>query len=175
MMSIIDMQERLAAQDLIDALGLEEHQEGGYFRQTYKADHLRKVTTESGDRTLMTSIYYLLTQSSPLGRFHLNKSDIVHYFHYGDPIRYHMIYPDGQYKAVTLGQNLKQGQQLQYTVPGGVWKASKLNIEDPYGFGLIGEAVAPGFEYPDLVIAKEGELISAFPQHKDLIKGLIPT
>ena len=36
-------------------------------------------------------------------------------------------------------------------------------------FGLVSEAVAPGFEYADMRLAKGGELEALFPQHLDVI------
>ena len=37
---------------------------------------------------------------------------------------------------------------------------------------LIGEAVAPGFEYTDMQLGKRSAMLSAFPQHADVIKKL---
>lgn len=71
---------------LIESLELKEHVEGGYYRQTFKADHRPSMDTEVGPRSTLTSIYYLLTRESPIGHFHRNRSDIVHYFHAGDPL-----------------------------------------------------------------------------------------
>ena len=157
---------------LVDALGLEQHVEGGYFRQTYKAGTDTLVKTPFGDRVTMTSIYYLLTSDSPVGHFHLNRSDIMHYFHLGDPITYYLIYPDGRLETRTLGPDVLNGHELQFVVEGGVWKASKIAEHNVNGYGLIGEAVAPGFEYEDMQLAKPENLIEAFPQHSDLINAL---
>jgi predicted cupin superfamily sugar epimerase len=74
----------------------------------------------------MTSIYYLLTREGPIGHFHRNRSDIVHYFQLGDPIEYTLIHPDGALETVTMGPDPRRGQVLQLTVPGGIWKASRL-------------------------------------------------
>ena len=65
--------------ELFASLDLEPHVEGGYYRRTYQSDNM--VTTTGGQRYRMTSIYYLLTKDSPIGHFHLNHSDIVHYYH----------------------------------------------------------------------------------------------
>src|SRR5690554_4665548 len=74
------------AEMVATALNLSSHVEGGYYRRSYQADHRDLVNTQSGERFLMTSIYYMLTTQSPVGHFHLNKSDIMHYYHLGDPI-----------------------------------------------------------------------------------------
>ncbi|MCY0950408.1 cupin domain-containing protein [Streptomyces sp. H27-S2] len=40
----------LTAHHWIDALGLEAHVEGGYFRRTFQADHRPPTRTLDGDR-----------------------------------------------------------------------------------------------------------------------------
>lgn len=106
--------------EVIAALDLEPHVEGGYYRRTYQSDDQSLVTTTGGQRYRMTSIYYLLTRDSPVGHFHLNQSDIVHYYHLGDAIEYTLIFPDGTLTTVTMGSDVIAGECLQLTVPGGV-------------------------------------------------------
>ena len=157
--------------ELVDALGLENHVEGGYFRRTYESGHRPMIETKGGKRFLMTSIYYLLTESSPIGHFHLNKSDILHYHHKGDPIRYYLIQKDGTFETVILGQDVAAGQRLQLHVPGGVWKASEL-LQGTHGFGLISEAVSPGFDYEDMTLGTKAQLTDQFPEHASLFDEL---
>lgn len=162
----------ISVEQLIDSLKLEGHVEGGYFRQTFKADHRDKIATENGQRVTMTSIYYLLTAQSPIGHFHLNKSDIMHYFHTGDPITYYLLSPDGTLNTVILGPDPTQGHQMQMMVKGGIWKASTIAGNGSYGYGLIGEAVSPGFEYDDMQLGQTDLLLQKFPEHKKLITEL---
>ena len=159
-------------QQLIQALNLEAHVEGGYFRQTYKAENGISIVTDNGERTTMTSIFYLLTSDAPIGHFHLNKSDIVHYFHTSDPIDYFLIDQNGKLSHEVMGPDVVNGHQLQLAVKGGTWKASRLNENGTYGYGLIGEAVAPGFEYQDMTLAQREIMCGHFPQHTDLIRKL---
>lgn len=153
---------------VIKQLELEAHLEGGYFKRSFQADHREKMATDNGPRYTLTSIYYLLTAESPIGHWHRNQSDIIHYFHLGSPIDYYLIQADGSLHTATLGPDLAAGQQLQLTVQGGIWKASHLATGD---YGLISEAVAPGFDYEDMSIAKQAELIAIFPQHRSLIEA----
>ena len=44
---------------------------------------------------------------------------------------------------------------MQMVVKGGTWKASKILTTGSYGYGLIGEAVAPGFEYIDMQLGNK--------------------
>jgi predicted cupin superfamily sugar epimerase len=158
---------RPSKDELIASLGLEQHIEGGYFKRTYQADHREKIATPHGNRFTLTSIFYLLTDESPIGHWHLNRSDIIHYFHLGTPITYYLINSTGHLTTVTMGPDPRLGQQLQLTVKGGVWKASHLPKGD---YGLISEAVAPGFDYDDMTLGARDQLIAKFPQHQSIIE-----
>ncbi|MEQ8514532.1 MAG: cupin domain-containing protein [Chromatocurvus sp.] len=159
------------ADQVVEQLGLEAHVEGGFFRRTYAAEERPTVATPQGDRYLMSSIFYLLTSQSPVGHFHRNRSDIVHYFHLGDPVTYYLLQPDGSLQTAVMGSDVLAGQKLQLTVPGGVWKASRLS-GGTHGYGLISEAVAPGFDYADMTLADRSALQSQFPAHRSLISAL---
>ncbi|MHC8286501.1 cupin domain-containing protein [Pseudomonas sp. XS1P51] len=160
-----------SAQDLVNALKLESHLEGGYYRRTFESDQHAMAETAGGPRFLMTSIYYLLTQDSPIGHFHLNQSDIVHYYHLGDAIEYSLIFPDGTFKTVVMGSDVIASECLQLHVPGGVWKASQL-MDGPAGYGLISEAVSPGFDYADMELGRRRQLSEQFPDHAALFEKL---
>ncbi len=165
------------AEAVAKALNLSGHLEGGYFRRTYQSDDRPRVTlpgTEGteGERYMLTSIFYMLTSQSPIGHMHLNKSDIVHYYHLGDPLLYTMIYPDGRLEQVVMGSDPTKGQLLQLTVKGDVWKTSQL-LPGTHGYGLISEAVAPGFDYADMTLGTEDMMRSQFPQHWQAIKHSI--
>jgi len=160
-----------AAQALIEALGLEGHVEGGFFRRTYEATGTPRLDAGHGERFSMTSIFYLLTADGPVGHFHRNRSDIVHYFHLGDPIEYYLIHEDGRLETVVMGPDPTRGQRLQLTVRGGTWKASRLT-SGTAGYGLISEAVTPGFDYADMTLGRTSQLLQRFPEHADLIRQL---
>jgi predicted cupin superfamily sugar epimerase len=161
-----------SAEQVAKALNLSGHLEGGFFRRTYQADDYAKLTTAKGERFILTSIFYMLTSQSPIGHFHLNKSDIVHYYHLGDPIRYTLIYPDGKVEQVIMGSDVTNGELLQLTVKGDIWKASEL-LTGEHGYGLISEAVSPGFDYADMTLGTNELLQAKFPQHWKLMEPLI--
>lgn len=161
-----------SANEVIEALGLEGHVEGGYFRRTYEATGQPRLGSGDEARFSMTSIFYLLTAEGPVGHFHRNRSDIVHYFQLGDPIDYFLIHPDGRLETVTLGPDPREGHRLQLTVPGSIWKASRLTAGGEHGYGLISEAVSPGFDYRDMTLGTTSALLEIFPDHADLIRAL---
>ena len=158
----------MASAEIIKSLDLTGHIEGGYFRRTFQSDHRPLIPTDCGKRFNFTSIYYLLTEQSPVGHFNLNKSDVVHYFHMGDSITYYLIHPDGRLEVTVMGTNLLAGEKLQLTVHGGIWKACKLT-GGPHGYGLISEGVSPGFEYEDMTLGERETLLKEFTQHTDVI------
>ncbi len=160
----------LTAAAVIEYLNLEPHLEGGYFRETYRS--ARSMTTErpGGDRQLLTSIYYLLSQSRPMDYLHRNQSPIMHYFHGGAAITYHTLSPEGQWQTTKLGFDLAAGEVPQLLVPGGYWKTAILETGE---FGLLGEAVAPGFDYQDLEVAQGAILKDLYPEHWPQLKAYI--
>ncbi len=152
---------------LIHSLQLQPHVEGGYFRRTYQSDHRPALPTESGERLRLTSILYLLTDDARVGHWHLNRSDILHFFHRGEAITYYLIDDtSGELSRHILGPDPTAGHQLQLAVPGGTWKASHLPLGE---YGLISEAVCPGFEFADMTLGQRAELQQRFPQHEALI------
>jgi predicted cupin superfamily sugar epimerase len=160
-------EESSATQTMIDALQLEPHVEGGYFRRTYQSDSAPKLETQQGSRFAMSSIFYLLTESFPVGHWHLNQSDILHYFQAGSALTYYLIHSSGELEVIEMGTDVVSGQQLQLLVPGGTWKASHLTAGE---FGLISEAVVPGFDYADMTLGDRQALLDQLPQHAELIQ-----
>jgi len=155
---------------LIDKLSLAPHIEGGYFSRTYSSELKADIAPGSKSRGLLSSIFYMLTDDSPIGYLHKNKSDIIHYFHGGSPLTYFILHPDGTLETKVLGADLDNGQQLQLIVRGGCWKATALETGE---FGLISEAVSPGFEYEDMELAEKEMIKNRFPQRWDRLAKYI--
>jgi len=156
----------LTKQQIIEHLKLEQHVEGGYFRRTFAAEQRAPIETEHGPRLTLSSIFYLLTDDARIGHWHLNQSDIIHYYHAGNPVDYYLINEAGELDCVTLGHDLLAGHQLQLVVTGGTWKASHLGDGE---YGLISEAVAPGFDFADMTLGEKQALSEQYPRHKVLI------
>jgi predicted cupin superfamily sugar epimerase len=155
----------MTAAELIILLNLEPHPtEGGYFRRTYESD--LQCNTKNGSRRMLTSIYYLRTNDSPVGCLCRNKSDIIHYHQLGSAIKYTIVSPGGVLSEKILGPNIKNGDMLQLLVPGGWWKASRLCSGE---YSLISEAVSPGFDYADNEIATDDLVQRKFPDIKSML------
>lgn len=135
----------MKAAELVEHLQLSKHVEGGYFRRLYEGQKQHEGHHD------MTAIYYLLTGDSPVDRWHINKSDIFHSHIRGGSLHYYVIHPDGHLQHSVLGQRIEQGEVLTLVVPGGTWKA--VLLEEGQEYGLITEAVTPGFQYEDMKMA----------------------
>ena len=100
----------------IKQLALEEHPEGGYFKEIHRSAESVTVTQLPGrlknTRALDTSIYYLL-QNSNVSHFHRLTSEEIWYFHAGGVARIHLISPEGEYSYKDIGPYIDKNQSLQ--------------------------------------------------------------
>lgn len=161
------------AQFYINHLNLQPHPEGGYFKETYRAFESIPVNglpkRFDGERSFSTAIYYLLQQGG-FSAFHRIKSDECWHFYAGQTLLIHIIETDGKYLCVKLGTNLNAGETFQFVVPATAWFAAEPAPKST--FALTGCTVAPGFDFTDFELADKNNLLSAFPQHSDVISRL---
>jgi uncharacterized protein len=80
---------------LIQDLGLRPHPEGGYFTEAYRSD--RRVVGAAGDRSAITSIYYLLS-GDDFSAFHRIRSDELWHFYEGADVAIECIGADGNHR-----------------------------------------------------------------------------
>lgn len=140
---------------------------GGYFSETYKSPHLMEIAGSSVKRNIITSIYYLLTDDEPISYFHMDKSDVVHFFHSGHPVSFLTISSEGNLKEIVLGPDISKGHVPQMVVTGGTWKAAILKEGE---FSLISEVVSPGFSESDEKMGNSKLLKNLFPQLWEHVK-----
>lgn len=163
----------LRIEELKTRLDLQEHPEGGYFKETYRSHGIiRKEALPpafSGDRNYATSIYFLLT-STNFSAFHRIRQDEIWHFYEGSPIALHVLKPDGRYQEVILGSDVSKGQHFQYVVEAGDWFASEVKESESYS--LAGCTVAPGFDFEDFEMASKKRLVAKYPAHEELITRL---
>jgi predicted cupin superfamily sugar epimerase len=157
----------------IDYLDLEQHPEGGYYRETYRAPTSipEKGLPErfDGARDGAALIYFLLPADS-FSALHRIRQDEVWHFYAGAPITIHQIGPDGGYRTPTLGRAVTDGQTLHTVVPAGTWFGATVDAAD--GYALVGCTTAPAFEFDDFELADPDALIEAHPQHRGVVERL---
>lgn len=127
------------ALQVIEALGLEPHPEGGWFRETFRDD-------------ASTAIFYLL-EAGQVSAWHRvrNASEVWHHYA-GGPLRISVAGEGGPARAHILGPDLFAGQTPQVVVPAGGWQSA-----EPLGaWTLVGCTVAPAFDFATFEMAPEG-------------------
>ncbi len=146
------------AKELIAKLGLEPHQEGGWFRQVYKS--ATAVQAPQGRRSAVTAIYYLLEheRASP---WHVVQSDEIWHFYHGASADVFGYDPAAR-KLTRHRLTAVTGDGVQIAViPAGSWQAAHCLGE----YVLVGCTVSPGYEDQDFRWVRE------LPGHKDHFNG----
>jgi uncharacterized protein len=129
------------ADDLIAALELTPHPEGGWYRETHRTQ------AHPGERSAGTAIYYLLRANE---RSHWHRVDATETWHWyaGAPLL--LSTSDGiEVRTHWLGVNLAQGQRPQAVVRPFEWQSAESQGE----WTLCGCTVAPGFEFAGFELA----------------------
>ncbi|MFJ7678648.1 cupin domain-containing protein [Peribacillus sp. NPDC097198] len=157
----------------VTKLGMEPHPEGGFYKRTFESEERtsdQELSVEfEGKRKLYTSIFFLLG-STDISHLHRLKSDELWYYHAGSPLTIHVIDENGDYKERKLGINLDEGEVPQVLVPKNSIFGSSVREEDT--FSLVGCMVSPGFEFQDFELFTQEELLSKYPQHREVIMKL---
>lgn len=134
------------AADIIAALGLIPHPEGGYFRETYRH------APPQGGRGAKTAIYYLL-RAGEVSRWHrVGDADEIWHFYAGAALKLEISPEGGTVAAHTLGPDIATGQRPQILVPRGHWQSAR----SLGAWTLVGCTVAPAFEFAGFEMAPEG-------------------
>jgi predicted cupin superfamily sugar epimerase len=147
--------------------------EGGHFRRTWTSEQTLRGPClggrYEGSRPCGTAIYYLLTAESFSALHRLPGAEVYH-FYLGDPVELILLRPDGTGERLRLGSDVLTGEQVQTTVPGGVWQGSRLLAGG--AVALMGTTMAPGFDEADLEIARRADLLETHPQWATAIRRL---
>ena len=157
----------VAVHDLVDALGLAAHPEGGFYRETYRAP--ATVPTPRGERSASTAILFLVTRGS-FSALHRIASDEVWHFHAGGALEIVTI-DRGTRRDLRLGLDLAHGERPQHVVRAGAWFGARLAAADA-DYALVSCTVAPGFDFADFELADRAELTATFPEHAAIIASL---
>ena len=125
------------------ALGLAPHPEGGWYRETWRADGV--VDTPAGPRSPATTILFLL-EPGQSSRWHRVRSGELWLWQGGGRLSLDL---GGSGATPALEQTLTVGpdpDDLQRLVPPGVWQAARPAGDEAV---LVACVVAPGFDFAD--------------------------
>src|SRR5262245_1653957 len=132
------------AAEMIRALELKPHPEGGHYRETFRDSRL----VES--RPASTAILFLLAQGEPTQWHRIDAVEIWHYYA-GAAFRLSLV--DGSKdKIFRLGADIGAGEVPQVAVPARAWQVAESLGE----WTLVGCTVAPGFSFDGFELAPAG-------------------
>ncbi len=132
----------MRAEDIIAALGLLPHPEGGHFVETWRH------APEGGGRGAGTAIYYLLKAGE---RSHWHRVDAAEIWHWyaGAPLELSLSADGARSEVVTLGNDLMAGARPQVVVPAGAWQSAV----SMGAWTLVGCTVSPAFMFSGFEMA----------------------
>jgi predicted cupin superfamily sugar epimerase len=130
------------AEEIIAALDLAPHPEGGWFREMFRD------AAPSGERSASTAIYYRLKAGEAS---HWHRVDAVEIWHWygGDPLDLAVSADGARVEHIRLGGDILAGERPQGVVPQRAWQSAR-----PLGaWTLVGCTVAPAFEFAGFEMA----------------------
>jgi uncharacterized protein len=132
------------AAELISALALTPHPEGGFYREIYRSASTVSPADDRAARASLTTIYFLLTDDA-LSRWHRVRSDEVWHLYEGGPLELLDFDLDGgnvqRHRLAGVGPDSRPVAVIE----AGHWQAAR-SIGP---FTLVGCTVAPGFDFAD--------------------------
>jgi predicted cupin superfamily sugar epimerase len=135
-----------SAQAVIARLGLEPHPEGGWYRETWRAE------AAAGKRASATAIHFLL-EAHQRSRWHRIDAAELWLWHAGAPLTLSIAPGDaGPVRRVTLGPDVLAGDEPQALVAAHHWQAA----QPCGGWTLVSCVVSPGFDFAGFELAPEG-------------------
>lgn len=130
--------------EIIEALQLIPHPEGGHYAETWRHD--------GGEaRGAGTAIYYLL-QAGERSHWHRIDGAEIWHFYAGAPLELSTCIDGGEVRRRVLGSDLSAGQFPQIIVEPHEWQAAQSLGE----WTLVGCTVSPAFEFEHFELAPEG-------------------
>ncbi len=130
--------------DLIAALGLSPHPEGGWYRETFRSP------AAVGVRPAITVIHFLL-KAGERSHWHRVDADEIWFWYAGSALLLD-LHVAGTGHQVRLGPALLAGDHAHAVVPAGGWQAARVEG----GWVLASCAVAPGFDFAGFELAPPG-------------------
>lgn len=158
--------DNLTAEMIIEKYKLEPHIEGGHFREDFKSEiMLPDSVTKKGERSLITTCYYLIKNGERC-IFHRLSSDEIWNFFCGGPVNFYEIDPNGNLSTIVFGPHA-QDHHLKHFVKRGNWFG--VLPHENTDFAFFTAIVVPGFDYADWEKGDREHLTRLCPQAKEII------
>jgi len=138
------------ALEVINALKLQPHPEGGWFRELFRSAAAVQPADGRPSRSALTTIYFLLEYGRN-SRWHRVLSDEAWVHLEGAPLDL-WEWDDAKNIATctALGpMNFQSDIKAQHVVPAGIWQAARPQQVPHQGYTLVSCSVGPGFDFAD--------------------------
>jgi predicted cupin superfamily sugar epimerase len=136
---------RMTSGEIIAALGMDRHPEGGWYVETYRDN-------PAGGRGHSTAIYFLLERGDVSAWHRVKDAAEVWHFYAGAPLELRISDEAGSTVSFVLGIDLGRGERPQAVVPANWWQTAR-SLGD---WTLVGCTVAPGFHFAQFELAEPG-------------------
>jgi predicted cupin superfamily sugar epimerase len=153
------------AEELIRALGLTPHPEGGLYREVFRSAS-RVRDGRGAERPALTTIYFLIP-AGRWSRWHRVEHDEAWHFYEGDAVELLSLDPElERLERRMLSAFGRPGEPIA-VVPAGHWQAARATA----GFALVGCTVGPGFEPDVFTLMKDRpDVVAALERrHRELV------
>ncbi|MGE6790553.1 cupin domain-containing protein [Pseudomonas guineae] len=134
------------AQELIAALQLQAHPEGGYYRRLFESSQ------QSADGRLCSSAIVFLLPAGVVSRWHRVDADELWHFYEGAPLELLIAEQPDAIRRERLGP-VSAEQLPQRAVRAHAWQTAR-SLGD---FTLVGCTVAPGFDFAGFRLLSDDE------------------
>jgi predicted cupin superfamily sugar epimerase len=150
------------AAELIAALQLQPHPEGGFYREVWRGALQVAPADGRAARSALTSIDFLL-QRGQFSAWHRVASDEAWHLLEGGPLRLWLMPPGlERIESVELAP-VSAGTRPRHTVPAHWWQAA-----EPIGeYAYTNATVGPGFEFADFAFLRADVAAAAAVAHLD--------
>ena len=135
----------MTAADIISALDLAPHPEGGWYREIFRD------TPSASGRAHSTAIYFLL-EAGQVSHWHRIDAVEVWHWYAGAPLRLDIVRTDDSIESLTLSPNFGSSDRPVGIVPEHAWQSAR-SLGD---WTLVGCTVAPGFQFSGFELAPPG-------------------
>ena len=142
------------AGELLQALGMRPHPEGGHYVELFRSAHRVEVEERNVVRAAITTIYFMLA-AGEFSRWHRVESDEIWHYHEGDAIEL-LLFDDRGSRRLRLGPVARETNPT-VVVPAGTWQAAR----STGAYTLCACTVGPGFEFADFSLAVDSPEIAA--------------
>lgn len=132
------------ADELVRALGLAPHPEGGFYRELFRSRRMVRTDDGRSERWAATTIFYLL-RGEDVNRWHRVASDEIWHWYEGAPLELHLLDPHVTRARTEIIGPVDTSSAPVRVVPAACWQAVRCTGE----YTLAGCTVAPGFEFSD--------------------------